>query len=92
MNGVQREIPVYEIHDAWMPNAMSTSGKVRHWAKQIKKFMVDNPRESNTEGGVFPALFGTMLMVILMSVIVMPLGVIAAVYLHEYARKTGSPA
>ncbi|WP_227743563.1 ABC transporter permease subunit, partial [Hafnia alvei] len=87
MNGVQREIPVYEIHDAWMPNAMSTGDKVRHWAKQIKKFMVDNPRESNTEGGVFPALFGTMLMVILMSVIVMPLGVIAAVYLHEYARK-----
>ncbi|WP_414037720.1 phosphate ABC transporter permease PstA, partial [Obesumbacterium proteus] len=87
MNGIQREIPVYEIHDAWMPNAMSTGDKVRHWAKQIKKFMVDNPRESNTEGGVFPALFGTMLMVILMSVIVMPLGVIAAVYLHEYARK-----
>ena len=87
MNGIQREIPVYEIHDAWMPNAMSTGDKVRHWVKQIKKFMVDNPRESNTEGGVFPALFGTMLMVILMSVIVMPLGVIAAVYLHEYARK-----
>lgn len=87
MNGVQREIPIYEIHDAWQPNAMSTGNKVRHWAKQIKKFLVDSPRESNTEGGVFPAIFGTMLMVILMSVIVMPLGVIAAVYLHEYARK-----
>lgn len=87
MNGVQREIPIYEIHDAWQPNAMSTGDKVRHWAKQIKKFLVDSPRESNTEGGVFPAIFGTMLMVILMSVIVMPLGVIAAVYLHEYARK-----
>lgn len=86
MNGVQREIPIYEIHDAWQPNAMSTGDKVRHWAKQIKKFLVDSPRESNTEGGVFPAIFGTMLMVILMSVIVMPLGVIAAVYLHEYAR------
>lgn len=87
MNGVQREIPIYEIHDAWQPNAMSSGDKVRHWAKQIKKFLVDSPRESNTEGGVFPAIFGTMLMVILMSVIVMPLGVIAAVYLHEYARK-----
>lgn len=87
MNGVQREIPIYEIHDAWQPNAMSTGDKARHWVKQVKKFLVDSPRESNTEGGVFPAIFGTMLMVILMSVIVMPLGVIAAVYLHEYARK-----
>lgn len=53
MNGVQREIPIYEIHDAWQPNAMSTGDKARHWVKQVKKFLVDSPRESNTEGGVF---------------------------------------
>ncbi|MFW2551518.1 phosphate ABC transporter, permease protein PstA, partial [Klebsiella pneumoniae] len=49
------------------------------------KFLIDSPREANTEGGVFPAIFGTVLMVILMSIVVMPFGVIAAVYLHEYA-------
>ena len=44
------------------------------------------PRESNTEGGIFPAIFGTALMVLLMTVAVVPLGVVTAVYLNEYAR------
>jgi phosphate transport system permease protein len=44
------------------------------------------PREANTEGGIFPALFGTVLLVLLMSVAVVPLGVITAVYMTEYAR------
>jgi phosphate transport system permease protein len=50
------------------------------------RFLVTEPREANTEGGVFPALFGTVLLVLLMSVAVMPLGVITAVYMTEYAR------
>ncbi len=36
---------------------------------------------------MFPAIFGTVLMVLLMSVVVMPLGVIAALWLHEYAER-----
>src|SRR5690606_36742991 len=40
-----------------------------------------------TEGGIFPAIFGTVMMVMLMSVIVTPFGVIAAVYLKEYAKQ-----
>src|SRR5690606_25897978 len=43
--------------------------------------------EANTEGGIFPAIFGTVMMVMLMSVIVTPFGVIAAVYLKEYAKQ-----
>ncbi|GHF83927.1 phosphate ABC transporter permease PstA [Thalassotalea marina] len=54
---------------------------------QIANFIIDDPREANTEGGVFPAIFGTVLMVLLMTVIVSPLGVVAAIYLHEYAGK-----
>jgi phosphate transport system permease protein len=46
-----------------------------------------DPREANTEGGVFPAIFGTILMVILMSIVVTPLGVVAAFYLREYAKQ-----
>lgn len=64
---------------------MNTTEKLAHWGEQVKKFLTDSPREANTEGGVFPAIFGTVLMVILMSIVVMPFGVIAAVYLHEYA-------
>ncbi|WP_333798602.1 phosphate ABC transporter permease PstA, partial [Trichlorobacter lovleyi] len=47
----------------------------------------DDPRESNTEGGLFPAIFGTVMMVLLMSVFSLPFGVIAAIYLREYAKE-----
>jgi len=85
MHGQTHTIALSQVRDAWYPNAMNTTQKLVHWAEQVKKFLSDSPREANTEGGVFPAIFGTVLMVILMSIVVMPFGVIAAVYLHEYA-------
>ncbi|HDL7798732.1 TPA: phosphate ABC transporter permease PstA [Yersinia enterocolitica] len=87
MNGQVHPLPLSQINRAWHPNDMSLGQKLRHFAVQTHKFLTDNPRNANTEGGVFPAIFGTVLMVILMSIVVMPLGVIAAVYLHEYAGK-----
>ena len=66
---------------------MTLLSKIGFWFHQIGKFVSDDPREANTEGGVFPAIFGTVFMVLLMTVIVTPLGVVAAVYLHEYAGK-----
>lgn len=87
MNGQVHPLSLSQINLAWYPNDMSFGQKLRHWAAQTHKFLTDNPRNANTEGGVFPAIFGTVLMVILMSIVVMPLGVIAAVYLHEYAGK-----
>ena len=84
MHGQTLTIPLSR-RDARYPNAMNTTEKLAHWGEQVKKFLTDSPREANTEGGVFPAIFGTVLMVILMSIVVMPFGVIAAVYLHEYA-------
>ncbi|WP_114193264.1 phosphate ABC transporter permease PstA [Edaphovirga cremea] len=86
MKGQVHTIALSDVREAWYPNAMTLGQKWRHWANQVKQFVTENPRASNTEGGVFPAIFGTVLMVILMSVMVMPLGVIAAVYLHEYAK------
>jgi phosphate transport system permease protein len=53
----------------------------------VWKFVSEDPREANTEGGIFPAIFGTVLMVILMSIFVTPFGVVAAVYLREYAKQ-----
>ena len=66
-------------------NKLSVFGKIKLFFSQIASFISDDPREANTEGGVFPAIFGTVLMVLLMTVIVSPLGVVAAIYLHEYA-------
>jgi len=66
-------------------NRLSGLEKLGMFFSQIGSFIGDDPREANTEGGVFPAIFGTVLMVLLMTVIVSPLGVVAAIYLHEYA-------
>ncbi|MDT0603403.1 phosphate ABC transporter permease PstA [Thalassotalea castellviae] len=66
-------------------NQMNFFEKLMMFFSQIAVFVSDDPREANTEGGVFPAIFGTVLMVLLMTIIVSPMGVIAAIYLHEYA-------
>jgi len=66
-------------------NTLTLIEKTAMFFSQVGSFLVDDPREANTEGGVFPAIFGTVLMVLLMTVIVSPFGVIAAIYLHEYA-------
>jgi len=68
-------------------NQLGFFGKIGAFFSHIAGFIMDDPREANTEGGVFPAIFGTVLMVLLMTVIVAPFGVIAAIYLHEYAGK-----
>ena len=69
------------------PNNMSVAAKCGHYLAKLWEFVSTDPRESNTEGGVFPAIFGTVLMVLIMSLVVTPLGVIAAFYLREYARQ-----
>lgn len=80
-------MPLSKVLDVTWPNEMGLFAKIGYWFHQIGKFISGDPREANTEGGVFPAIFGTVFMVILMAIIVMPLGVVAAVYLHEYAGK-----
>ncbi|MCD9470749.1 phosphate ABC transporter permease PstA [Photobacterium phosphoreum] len=84
-SGKNVTIPMMQVLDMWQPNNLSWFEKMQHWGHQVYKFLAEAPREANTEGGVFPAIFGTVFMVLLMSVMVTPLGVLAAVYLHEYA-------
>ena len=79
--------PISQVVRAWQPNRLSLTDKLAFFADAIVAFVVDNPREANTAGGVFPAIVGTAMMVILMSIMVTPFGVLAAVYLHEYARQ-----
>jgi len=87
MNGQIVEIKTSEVVRAFRPNAMGLGQKVSHYFAKIGEFLGDDPREANTEGGVFPAIFGTVLMVVLMAIMVTPLGVVAAVYLREYAKQ-----
>jgi phosphate transport system permease protein len=87
MNGKVVEIPLAKVADAYQPNAMGVLQKIGHYFGKLHEFIVDDPREANTEGGIFPAIFGTVMMVLLMSVMVTPLGVMAAVYMREYAKQ-----
>jgi phosphate transport system permease protein len=87
MRGQEVTLSLGNVLDVAWPNDMGPVAKTLHWFKEIGKFVSGEPREANTEGGVFPAIFGTVFMVILMAIIVTPLGVVAAIYLHEYAGK-----
>ena len=80
-------IPLAKVVRVFQPNTMSLLDKILHYANKVVEFLTDDPREANTEGGIFPAIFGTVMMVMMMSVIVTPFGVIAAVYLREYAKQ-----
>lgn len=84
-NGRTIEIPLEKVVRLIKPNAMNVFDKSLEYVMTFINFVSDEPREANTEGGIFPAIFGTVMMVMLMAVIVTPFGVIAAVYLREYA-------
>jgi len=86
-DGQQKYIRLADVVKASKPNAMGIGTKLMHYFVNLKDFLTDDPREANTEGGIFPAIFGTVMMVLLMSVIVTPFGVIAAIYLREYAKQ-----
>ena len=88
-DGRERSIPISAVIRAVPVNALSGPQKVRLYVGRWWEFLSAEPRESNTEGGIFPAIFGTALMVLLMTIAVVPLGVVTAVYLNEYAREGG---
>ena len=87
IDGQEKKVPLSAIVRAYQPNAMGTGAKVLHYLSRAWEFVAGEPRESNTEGGVWPAIFGTVMMTIIMSVVVTPFGVIAAFYLREYAKQ-----
>lgn len=87
IDGQVIEMPVAKLVDGYRPNALGLFGKLGHFFSRIWGFVSDEPREANTEGGIFPAIFGTVLMVLIMSVIVTPFGILAALYLREYAKQ-----
>ena len=86
-DGRQIEIPLQKVVQAYQPNRMNVGQKLLFYFAKVWEFVSDEPREANTEGGIFPAIFGTVMMVLIMSLMVTPFGVIAAVYLREYAKQ-----
>lgn len=86
-SGVEKEIVLADIVQVYPPNRMTTPEKVIFYAHKLVELFVGEPRESNTEGGLFPAIFGTVMLIFVMSLFSFPLGVIAAVYLREYAKE-----
>jgi len=50
------------------------------------EFLTQPPREGMTKGGIFPAILGTFVVSLITVIFAVPLGMFAAIYLHEYAR------
>ena len=84
-SGDEVDISFATIVRVTTPNAMSVGAKMGQYLVRLWEFLTHDPREANTEGGIFPAIFGTVTMVLVMSIIVTPFGILAAIYLREYA-------
>ena len=87
MDGHVLELNFATVVRALQPNRMNVFEKLSAYFASLWAFLSEEPREANTEGGIFPAIFGTVMMVLLMSIMVTPLGVVAAVYMREYAKQ-----
>jgi len=87
VDGQEKELRALDIYRAYPANDLGWGGRASVYASRFWAFLTEEPREANTEGGIFPAIFGTVMMVFLMSLAVVPLGVLAALYLREYARQ-----
>ncbi len=84
-DGAIHLVPTGKIMSYFAPNRLGFFGQCGVFLQRFWSFCVDDPREANTDGGIFPAIFGTFVMTLLMSALVTPLGVVAAIYLREYA-------
>ncbi len=85
-DGKEKDLALEEIVRAFPANRVGPGEKIAIYLSRTWEFLVDEPREANSEGGVWPAIFGTVTMTLLMSLAVVPFGVLAALYLREYAR------
>ncbi len=86
-DGAEKDLPTLDVFRAYPANQLNTWQRAGVYFSRVWEFLSGDPRESNTEGGIFPAIFGTVMMVMLMSVLAVPFGVIAALYLREYAKQ-----
>jgi len=81
------DVELSQIVRLFPANDLSLLDKLGIYVSRWWKFVSAEPREANTQGGVLPAIFGTVAMTLLMVVFVAPFGVITALYLREYATQ-----
>ena len=86
-DGIKKVLPLEGIVRACQPNRLSMVGKLGVYGSRWREFLGDDPREANSAGGVFPAIWGTVAMTLIMALLVAPFGVLAALYLREYASR-----
>lgn len=87
LNGTEKEVSASQVVRAFQPNSLGFFGKIRIYLSRVFAFISEEPREANTQGGVFPALFGTVVMTLIMTAAVLPAGVMAAIYMREIAKQ-----
>jgi phosphate transport system permease protein len=85
-DGTLEQVALANIVRAYPANQLSWRDKLGVYLSRWREFLTAEPREANSEGGVFPAIFGTVTMTLIMSLLVVPFGVLAALYLREYAK------
>ena len=85
-DGTEQLLRLGDIVRAYPANQLGFWQKLGVYTSRWWEFLSDDPREANSEGGVFPAIFGTVVMTLIMSLLVVPFGVLAALYLREYAK------
>ena len=87
IGGREKTIEFSFLVRAYAANDMNLAQTLGVYLSRWGEFLASEPREANTEGGVFPAIFGTAAMTLLMVIVVAPFGVITALYLREYAKQ-----
>jgi phosphate transport system permease protein len=85
--GEEKRLAVSQIVSFYYPNELGLLQRIGFSFRKFWEFLTEEPREANTEGGIFPAIFGTFVMTLLLSIAVTPFGVLAAIYLREYAKQ-----
>lgn len=85
--GQESDLNLTDIVRAYPGNQLGWAEKLKVYAARWGEFLTAEPREANSEGGVFPAIFGTVVMTLGMTILVVPFGVMAALYLREYAKQ-----
>ncbi len=86
VDGKEKKLALADVVIAYPANQLGFGGKISIFAERWWEFLTQDPREANSEGGVFPAIFGTVAMTLIMSIAVVPFGVLAALYLREFAK------
>lgn len=87
VNGRTRDLQLSQIVRFYAANDLSLQQKLGVYLSRWAEFLSSEPREANTEGGILPAIFGTVVMTLMMVILVAPFGVITALYLREYAKQ-----